>query len=313
MSGAELKASLSKARTTPMNFLLVTKGASVLGLIVRKKPIRDNEGTQFKTETKASAIHTGICVGGSGGLIFRFRAEKAPGFEAKLKKFIKDKADTSLSLSFEADASLETIDEDSLDLPTEIATLNAALAKLAKRASKVIALRPEARSDLLARLGEAKRLIQEISDERRDRVATAKSYLAELTASVAELQQQADDDASESSSSDEFSSALDSASETDPDDDVLGKGKGKAKASDKGDKDIPDKAKAELKKVYVAAVLNGDEAQWPRFHKHFSSASQAALLKTFGGPRGLTALGKLLNEVCGGDAARLRRLSDALD
>ena len=313
MSGPELKASLSRARTTPMNFLLVTKGASVLGLIVRKKPIRDSEGTQLKTETKASAIHTGVCVGGSGGLIFRFRAEKAPGFEAKLKKFIKDKADTSVSLSFEADATLAAIDEDSLDLPTEIATLGAALAKLAKRASKVIALRPETRSDLLARLGEAKRLVQEISDERRDRVATAKTYLEELTNLVADLEREADVDASASTSSDEFASALDSSSdsETDPDADVLDPGK--PRASGRGEKEIPDKAKADLKKVFVTAVLNGDEGQWPRFHKHFSSASQAALLKTFGGPRGLTAIGKLLNEVCGGDPARLRRLSDALD
>ncbi len=307
MPDKELKALLNKARTTPMNFLVVSKGQSIKGVIIRKKPIRESEGSAKRKELEGNAAHIGVCVGGGDGLIFRFQAEEAPKFDDKLKKFLRETAEFAKGITFEADENLEAIDEENIDIDAVKQELSGKFAAMTKRASKVIEKQPALRKELLEKLGEAKRLIQEISDERLDRVATARAFLEQLGKSLPGADATGAPPLTASASSSD-----------DPDDDPDDKGKARLRGDEKGkgraDTKAPaDPAKAKLKDAFVVHVLGGDESRWDNFHKHFSSQSQEQLLKSFGGVRGLTAVGKLLDDVCGGSAARLRRLSDELD
>lgn len=287
MADDALKAALRKARTTPMNFVIVSKGVAILGMIVRKKPIKPAEGTRLKSEKKASEVIAGTCAGESGGLLFRCDVDKVPFADVKLKSFISEEAGLTVNVSTAAVPGLAPIDEDDLDLKAFQESLSDALAAVGGRVNTLIGKRPDLKTDLIARVGEVKRLIQEIDAARPERVADAKAKLAALFKEVRKYG---------------ADGAVDAGAQ--PHDAT----RTKPKSSD-----VDDAQRDALKTAFIAAVLKDDASQWSNFHKYFSASTQKELASAFGGARGLTAVGKLLRDVCGGDPKRLRALSDAMD
>ena len=67
-----------------------------------------------------------------------------------------------------------------------------------------------------------------------------------------------------------------------------------------------------LDQTFVEAVLGGDGAKLAAFKQAFGDKERTDLAKAFGGQRGLTAVGRLLRDVCGNDPSQLRKLSNAL-
>lgn len=68
-----------------------------------------------------------------------------------------------------------------------------------------------------------------------------------------------------------------------------------------------------LDQAYADAVFGGDAAPVPALRRALGTDRMAALHKTFGGTKGLVAVRRILEDVCGGDPAKLNELLVALD
>jgi len=275
MADPDLKAALNKAKTTPMNFAMAKKGQDCTGLIVRKKPVKGPEAQKLKKDTKATEVMAGVCFGESGGLMFQFRADAPPKNEKKLKKFISDETGLNVAVTFSASADLAEVDDAEIDVKARKAELTAALTKLVKKVQPVIAADPARKAALVAAIGEVKRMIAEIAEDRPERVDHAQKALVA------------------------FGKELRAGSGGAPADTP-------SKAAD-SDAPTPEDT------AFVDVVLGGNAGRLAAFDAAFDKAARAKLTSTFGGPRGLKAVGMILRDVCSGDPARLRTLSDALD
>jgi hypothetical protein len=96
----ELTKALQKAKKSPRNFAIISKGPNVLKLIVDKKPLKSGDLKEAKKKYEGNAIVEGVVLGGEGTeLVFQVREEPSVG-ENKLKKFISEETGLPLKPSF---------------------------------------------------------------------------------------------------------------------------------------------------------------------------------------------------------------------
>ena len=102
----DLAKSLQVARKKPLNFVIIAKGANVLGLLVDKRPIKDGVVLKAKKELGGNAVVRGVVVGEDPELVFQV-VEEPTIAEPKLKKFISDATRLNVTPRFQVLAELQ--------------------------------------------------------------------------------------------------------------------------------------------------------------------------------------------------------------
>lgn len=111
----ELAAGLKQAKTKPRYYLLVSKGATAVKLIVQKKPIKAAEAQKAKTEAKGTATLEGICLGSGSDLVFEVVGEEPSIKTMSIKELISGETGQTLKPRFQVVKELSAVPESDED------------------------------------------------------------------------------------------------------------------------------------------------------------------------------------------------------
>ena len=103
---------LSQARRRPRNFVLIAKGSTCVGLLVKKKPIKEPEVLAARKISGGKIVVAGVCQGDGGPeMVFKV-AEEPPAINlARLRQHLLDTTGLKLKPSFLVVPGLEAVDE----------------------------------------------------------------------------------------------------------------------------------------------------------------------------------------------------------
>ncbi len=210
----ELIEGLRQAKTKPRNFAIIVKGAKVLKLIVKKKPIKPAEVQEAKTEVKGTGYYQGVCQGEGGAeMVFSLVGEEPSVKATQFKELIAEQTGLTIKPRFAVVTELQEVNDDSpesgapqetpsssggppqvnelapppapppppKDLSAEAKALMAALNKLATPIKDAVASNPARRNDIVGLVAKFKKELGE------EQLAVATESLKSLATLLKEL------------------------------------------------------------------------------------------------------------------------------
>lgn len=163
----KLQAALKQAKTKPMFFAFLGKGASDGLLLVGKVKIPPKDIAEAKKKVGGGTLITGRCVGEEGSLVFETGKPPPPTLAAQLKKIAARDAGLTLQVTTRQAADLDELEAETEEVadvpvappspPSDLAQqVTATLDKLSPAIKAAVAAHPDRSRDLLGAVARAR-------------------------------------------------------------------------------------------------------------------------------------------------------------
>jgi hypothetical protein len=90
MPDADLEAGLDEAKKKPRYFAVITKGQTIVKMIVQKKPIKEGDIASAKRDFKGNGSVTGICTRSGAQMVLQVQGEEPTLKPIKIKEYISE-------------------------------------------------------------------------------------------------------------------------------------------------------------------------------------------------------------------------------
>jgi hypothetical protein len=112
LSDADLDAGLDEAKKKPRYFAIITKGQTIVKMIVQKKRIKEGDIQYAKREFKGNAQIAGVCTRSGSELILQVENEEPTLKAIKVKEFITEQTGATVKPQWQVVAALSAVPDD---------------------------------------------------------------------------------------------------------------------------------------------------------------------------------------------------------
>jgi len=117
LSDADLDDGLDEAKKKPRYFAIITKGQTIVKMIVQKKRIKDGDIQFARREFGGNAEITGVCVRNGSEVLLQV-VEKEPTLKViKVKEFITEQTGATVKPQWQVVTALTAVPDDEDDVP----------------------------------------------------------------------------------------------------------------------------------------------------------------------------------------------------